>query len=68
MSLRDNLDRVNFTDPTKAEFRFVNREGNKGYKLFKWTSISTTVSVGLFFSVTEAGVCRLGYGWTGWGM
>ncbi|KAL8562533.1 hypothetical protein ACOMHN_045798 [Nucella lapillus] len=36
--LRDNLEKVNFTDDTDVQFRFINRQGNKGYKLFKLTS------------------------------
>lgn len=36
--LRDNLDRVNFTDPTGARFQFVDRKGNKGYILYRVAS------------------------------
>ncbi|KAK7087415.1 uncharacterized protein [Littorina saxatilis] len=37
-SVRDKLEMVNFTDPTGVEFRFIDRAGNKGYKLFKFAS------------------------------
>lgn len=33
--IRDQLDTVSFTDPTGAEFRFNDREGNKGYILYR---------------------------------
>ncbi|XP_076452891.1 uncharacterized protein LOC143288376 [Babylonia areolata] len=36
--VRDNLDAVSFIDDTNTEFHFVNRTGNKGYKLFKLTT------------------------------
>ncbi|KAK7481552.1 hypothetical protein BaRGS_00027201, partial [Batillaria attramentaria] len=45
-AIRNNLENVNFTDPTGARFQFNDREGNKGYTLYRVTERYNYLQIG----------------------